>query len=102
MYAKDYVPGLGREFKVGADEIHLEEVAKQLPASSGNVTKEYVDTALSSKANVGSSYTKSESDAKYAAKTDLSNKLSGVANSTATDIEGLVKDFNNLLAKLKS
>jgi hypothetical protein len=37
----------------------------------------------------------------YAKKTDIP-KMTTQANSTATDIAGLVADFNALLAKLKS
>jgi len=109
--ARHYIPGLGTGFVFGTDEIDIEGIkAILLSAVPSSYTKAEADAKYQLKgtyALTGASYTKAEADGKFALTTALTpkltaNKAATQANSTATDVAGLVTDFNALLAKLKT
>lgn len=118
--ASKYIPGLGTEFRIAAEEINMDDIKKEIDSDIGNIdayTKEEVDSKLGLKANTADVYKKTEVDTKLGTKantadvykkTEVDTKLSSKANTadvyaktetyTKAEVDKLINDLRTELS----
>ncbi|WIT25978.1 hypothetical protein [Bacillus phage SPO1L1] len=99
--ASKYIPGLGSEFKIAAEEINMEEVKKEIDSGSNDIdayTKGEVDTKLSTKANSADVYTKTQTDSKLSTKANSSDVYKKTETYSKTEVDKLISDLRTELS----